>query len=62
MLIFNFVILIHLSFYRLVLCLHLMLMVCLLPSLHVHEVLNYGYEIVEKYDHDPDAFTQGLVF
>lgn len=25
-------------------------------------VTTYGYEIVNKYKHDPDAFTQGLVF
>tara|TARA_B100001250_G_C19817400_1_gene799457 strand:- start:7839 stop:8657 length:819 start_codon:yes stop_codon:yes gene_type:complete len=27
-----------------------------------HESLDYGYEIVEKYEHDPEAFTQGLVY
>ena len=31
------------------------------PSVQ-HESLNYGYEVVEKYEHDPEAFTQGLVY
>ena len=25
-------------------------------------VANYGYEVVNSWPHDPDAFTQGLVF
>ena len=27
-----------------------------------NESLVYGFEIVEKYEHDPEAFTQGLVY
>ena len=65
MLIFNFVILIHLSVLIGCGCSRSASDANGVPSTQsssVHEVLNYGYEIVEKYDHDPDAFTQGLVF
>ena len=31
-------------------------------SVAQRESLNYGFEIVERYEHDPEAFTQGLVY